>query len=190
MHLAGKIRMHLSFWQVKRVQTALVAAFTLIVFFQPVMSIAQSSGGSGLPLPRFVSLKSERVNMRIGPGREFQVVWLYLKKGLPIEVIQEYENWRKVRDPQGAEGWILHSLLSGKRTIIVNPGELENLDNVSEMRAKASADSELIARLQPGVVADIEGCSDDWCRVSVDGLEGYIEKKQVWGVYPDELIEG
>ena len=78
-------------------------------------------GPSGLPLPRFVSLKSGRVNSRIGPGVNYAVDWMYLKPGLPMEIIQEYDNWRRVRDPDGAEGWINQSLLSGRRTAIAAP---------------------------------------------------------------------
>ena len=104
----------------------LAALSVLIIVSTANPAMSQSSGGTGLPVPRFVSLKANKVNMRIGPGKQFKVVWLYLKKGLPVEIIQEYDNWRKVRDPEGAEGWILHSLLSGRRTVIVNPGQLGN----------------------------------------------------------------
>ena len=88
------------------------------------IAMAQSFGASGLPLPRFVSLKAKRVNMRVGPGRDYQVQWLYIRKNLPMEVIQEFGNWRKVRDPNGVEGWILHSLLSGNRVVIVTPWDI------------------------------------------------------------------
>ena len=154
-------------------------------------AIAQSAttGKTGLPVPRFVSLKSARVNMRIGPGKQFKVVWLYLRKGLPIEIIQEYDNWRKVRDPEGAEGWILHSLLSGKRTTIINPGEIGKEAGIVNMYKEASGESELVARIEPGVIAQLMACQEQWCRVSADGTEGFLEKKTLWGVYPDELIE-
>ena len=157
----------------------------------PSDGLAQTSGvgGSGLPVPRFVSLKSQNVNMRIGPGKQFQVAWKYVKKGLPIEIIQEYENWRKVRDPEGVEGWILHSLLSGKRTVIINPGEVKKASGIVPMYASASRDDTLVARLEAGVVAQILSCQEEWCQVSVENFKGHVEKKKLWGVYPDELIE-
>jgi SH3-like domain-containing protein len=142
-----------------------------------------------LPVPRFVSLKSQNVNMRIGPGKQFKVAWKYVKKGLPMEIIQEYENWRKVRDPEGTEGWILHSLLSGKRTVIINPGELKKASGVVPMYNSPSSEEALIARLEPGVVGQMLSCQEDWCQITAGEASGYVEKKKIWGVYPDELIE-
>ena len=145
---------------------------------------ALTLGPSGLPLPRFVSLKSERVNMRIGPGQAYQVQWLYLKRGLPMEVIQEYDNWRKVRDSEGNEGWVLHSLLSGERTAIVAPwsGAREFIT----MHAGADGSAPLVARLEPGVVAKVDECSQGWCRLEAGGLDGFVEQTLLWGVYPGE----
>ena len=97
------------------------AGFSLAVPNSVTTAEAETKGPSGLPLPRFVSLKAQRVNMRVGPGRDYKVEWMYTKAGLPLEILQEYDNWRKVRDPEGNEGWILHSLLSGERTAIVAP---------------------------------------------------------------------
>ena len=168
---------------------AITAGFVFVVPGDQVMAQSSVSGKTGLPVPRFVSLKSQRVNMRIGPGKQFKVVWLYLKKGLPMEIIQEYDNWRKVRDPEGNEGWILHSLLSGKRTIIVNPGESDKAAGIVEMHNDVSAEAEVIARVEPGVVMEVKACQDQQCLVSAEGTTGYMAKKFIWGVYPDELIE-
>ena len=89
---------------------------------QQTGSVTQANvGPSGLPLPRFVSIKAKRVNMRVGPGQEYAVDWMYLTPGLPVEIVQEFENWRRVRDSDGAEGWIYQSLLTGKRTAIAAP---------------------------------------------------------------------
>ena len=150
---------------------------------------AATTGKSGLPLPRFVSLKSKRVNMRVGPGTQFQVVWRYLKPGLPMEIIQEYDNWRKVRDPEGNEGWILHSLLSGKRTAIIKPWETDKANGVAYMHTEGSASTRKVARLEPWVLAKVEACGSEWCKVNVQDIEGYISKSEIWGVYPDEKIE-
>ncbi|MCB1462299.1 MAG: hypothetical protein KDJ90_07685 [Nitratireductor sp.] len=145
-----------------------------------------SEGASGLPLPRYVSLKSQRVNMRVGPGTEYQVEWMYLKRGLPMEVIQEFDNWRKVRDPEGNEGWILHSLLSGERTVIVSPWNKSS--DMLEMRASASSDSRLVAKVEPGVVASVSKCDGGWCEIAASGASGYMRQNQLWGVYPDEKL--
>src|SRR5262249_7190806 len=81
---------------------------------------AGDSGDSGkLPIPRFVSLKSDKVNVRSGPTKDHEVTWVYTRTGLPVEITAEYENWRRIRDWEGAEGWVYHSLLSGRRTGLV-----------------------------------------------------------------------
>jgi len=150
--------------------------------------MAAARGASGLPLPRYVSLKSGRVNMRVGPGTEYQVEWLYLKRGLPMEVIQEFDNWRKVRDPEGNEGWILHSLLSGSRTVIIAPWNKGKKDGMFEMHAKPTSNSPLVAQVEPGVVASVSKCDSGWCEVSAGDANGYMRKNQLWGVYPDEEL--
>lgn len=154
-----------------------------------IAAYAATTGKSGLPLPRFVSLKSKRVNMRVGPGREFQVVWRYLKPGLPMEIIQEYDNWRKVRDPEGNEGWILHSLLSGKRTAVIKPWEKDKAKGLASMHSQGSSNTRTVAKLEPWVLAKVEACDSEWCKINVQNVEGYVSKSEIWGVYPDEKIE-
>ena len=153
-------------------------------------AIGQSApqGPSGLPLPRFVSLKSGKVNSRIGPGVNYPVDWLYLKPGLPMEIIQEYDNWRRVRDLDGAEGWINQSLLSGKRTAIVAPwqrGKETKVELLSEPRREAAR----IAMIEPGVVGTIKECNGDWCQMSFAGHTGWLNQTLVWGAYPGETIK-
>lgn len=167
-----------------------------LIFVVPTIASAQSStsGKSGLPLPRFASLKSGKVNVRVGPGTDFKINWLYKKRGLPMEIIQEFDNWRKVRDPQGNEGWVLHSLLSGRRTVVIRPWESDQQAGLADLRDKPATSASLSARLQAGVVATVQSCSDAWCQLEVkdaDGktIEGYVEKNALWGVYPDEFIE-
>ncbi|MEO0327677.1 MAG: SH3 domain-containing protein [Pseudomonadota bacterium] len=172
------------------VRTALAAVMVAIIITENVQAQSATNGQSGLPLPRFVSLKSEKVNMRIGPGTEFQIAWLYVKKGLPMEVIQEYENWRKVRDPEGNEGWILHSLLSGRRTAIINPWEPDKEKGMAVLYSSATKEASKLARVEPGVMGQVKSCQHDWCEMQIGDVDGYLEKKSIWGVYPDELIEG
>jgi SH3-like domain-containing protein len=141
---------------------------------------------SGLPLPRFVSLKSARVNMRVGPGRDYMVDWMYMRRGLPVEVIQEYDTWRKVRDSEGNEGWVLHSLLSGERMAIVAPWQEGG--EMIELRDEPLANARVVAHLEPGVIAPVHACQAGWCELDVAGAHGFVSQKQVWGVYPDETF--
>lgn len=127
--------------------------------------------------------------MRVGPGKQFQVAWKYVRKGLPMEIIQEYDNWRKVRDPEGSEGWILHSLLSGKRTVIINPGELNKASGIVSLHRSGTQDAAVTAKLEPGVIASVVSCDDEWCRLEANDFDGFADKKKLWGIYPDELIE-
>lgn len=144
-------------------------------------------GPSGLPLPRFVSLKAGRVNLRIGPGLNYAIDWMYLKSGLPMEIIQEYDNWRRVRDADGTEGWINQSLLSGKRTAIVAPWQ-RGKPALIALRAEAEESSRIVAELQPGVIGTIKLCNGDWCLMDFGAARGWIKQSIVWGAYPDETI--
>ncbi len=147
-----------------------------------------SRGPSGLPLPRFVSLKSGRVNSRIGPGVNYSVEWLYLKPGLPMEIIQEYDNWRRVRDADGSEGWINQSLLSGRRTAIAAPWQ-KGKDARINLLAEPDQAARTLAMVEPGVVGTIRACDGDWCEMTFDGHTGWISQSLVWGAYPGELVK-
>jgi SH3-like domain-containing protein len=145
-------------------------------------------GQSGLPLPRFVSLKSGRVNSRIGPGVNYAVDWMYLKPGLPMEIIQEYDNWRRVRDPDGAEGWVNQSLLSGRRTAIAAPWQ-KGKDAKINLLSDPDANSRTLAIVEPGVIGTIRSCNGEWCEMTFDGHTGWISQSLVWGAYPGELVK-
>ena len=142
---------------------------------------------SGLPLPRFVSLKSDRVNVRGGPTREHEVTWIYTRAGLPVEIIAEYDNWRRIRDWDGEEGWVFHSMLSGRRTVLV--ARPRDKSDVVPLRSSAEADAGLVAKLQPGVVAQVRTCSGDWCRIRGEGFDGWMPQERLFGVYPKEQVE-
>jgi SH3-like domain-containing protein len=138
-----------------------------------------------LPLPRFASLKTDRVNLREGPSKDHATKWVYERAGLPVEITAEFEIWRKVRDSEGVEGWVLHSLLSGRRTALVTPSKKgEN----AQLFARASASADLAATLQSGVIVNIRNCNGAWCLVDGDGFRGYIEQERLWGVYPGEKV--
>lgn len=160
-----------------------------------VSADAQSKGAkTGLPLPRFVSLKSKSVNLRVGPGRQYNVAWLYVKPGLPLEVVQEFDQWRRVRDAEGTEGWIFHSLLSGNRTAIVAPWEkAPDQDKNSKMidgHATPDNKAAVTMRLQPGVLVSVEKCQRGWCLVNAENTGSFVRQQQLWGVYPNETVKG
>ena len=146
----------------------------------------QLGSASGLPIPRYVSLKSDRVNLREGPSKDHPTIWVFQRAGLPVEITAEFETWRKVRDSEGAEGWVLHSLLSGRRTALVTPWK-KGIESI--LYSSASLISAPVAKLQPNVIATVRSCDGAWCRVSGYGFDGFIQQSNLWGVYPNERIE-
>ena len=141
---------------------------------------------TGLPVPRFVSLKSDRINVRSGPGRDQDVRWVYTRAGMPVEVIAEYGNWRRIRDWQGGEGWVYHSLLSGKRTAVVVPTLKTDLVPLYYSPDDKSA---VVARLQAGVLGRLQSCTGTWCEFTGKGFDGWIMQVRVWGAYPNEKVD-
>ena len=139
---------------------------------------------SGLPLPRFASLRAGEVNVRTGPGVQYPVDWVFQRQGLPVEVIAEYRTWRKIRDWQGTQGWVHQSLLAGKRTVIVIGG-------TRALHAKPEPDAKAVAQLEAGVVASLVSCPEGsaWCRVEIDGFDGWLRRVDFWGVLKDEVTE-
>lgn len=144
-------------------------------------STANQRKGSGLPIPRFASLRSDEVNVRTGPGTRYPVDWVFKRKAMPVEIVAEYENWRKIRDWQGASGWVHQSLLTGKRSFIV-PAKAASL-----YKTPATA-AEVVAKLEPEVMGEIRSCAGDWCRVRVPTVSGWVQRTGIWGVYKSEPI--
>jgi SH3-like domain-containing protein len=157
---------------------------------QSVAAIPPVSGqigtATGLPVPRYVSLKSDRVNLREGPSKDHRTSWVFQRAGLPVEITAEFETWRKIRDSEGSEGWVLHSLLSGRRTALIFPSR--KADAV-ELVAKPGNRAVAIARLQAGVIGSVRACDGTWCRFLGEGFDGYVEQQNLWGVYPGEKFD-
>src|SRR5712672_4087249 len=141
---------------------------------------------SGLPVPRFVSLKPDRVNVRSGPARDHDVTWIYTRAGLPVEITAESENWRRIRDWEGSEGWVYHSMLSGRRTGVVKAKEPKGL---VPLFAKGDAATDVVARLQSGVLSTVKTCTGTWCRIFGTSFDGWVAQERLWGVYPSEKVE-
>lgn len=150
--------------------------------------VKRQYGASGLPLPRFASLKANRVNLRIGPGREHAIAMRYLKAGLPVEIVREWSNWRQIRDWEGTQGWVHGSLLSGKRSVIVSPWAKGSTELIA-LKAKPNADSRSVARMEAGRSAKIEKCLEQWCALEIGERKGWIQQDKLWGVYSSEVID-
>jgi SH3-like domain-containing protein len=180
--LAGRVRRSLH-----KASAAASLCLSLFLALTAFGAQAQQTGKvSGLPVPRFVSLKSDRVNLREGPSKDHRTTWVFERAGLPVEITAEFDTWRKVRDSEGTEGWVLHSLLSGRRTALIAPWKK---NQIFALFSRPNATSTPAARLQPGVIANVKTCDGTWCRVFGEGFDGYIEQTNLWGVYADEKIE-
>ena len=169
---------------------ATIAALVCLLF-SPTQAAEKGSPeqlgvSTGLAIPRYVSLKSGTVNMRRGPARDHGAVWTYKLAGLPVEITAEFENWRKIRDWEGSEGWVFHTLLSGRRTVMVAPWQKKG---VIDLHKEPSPSSPLVARIEPRVVAKVQSCDKVWCRISGKGFDGFVRQKAIWGVYPDEKLK-
>jgi SH3-like domain-containing protein len=172
--------------------TLFITLFALLVVAMPVYAAGDNEAedgskvGSGLPIPRFASLRSNDVNMRTGPGTRYPIEWVYAHQGLPVEITAEYEIWRRVRDPDGAEGWVHKSALSGKRSVIVT-------GSLHELYHDADITSPVIAHLEPGSTGQLGSCAALWCKVKFTGengsVKGYLRKTDFWGAYPGEVFD-
>jgi SH3-like domain-containing protein len=176
---------------IRSLQRVLVAGLTAAFLIAGASAGLAAEGqggmrGTGLPLPRFVSLKSNNVNVRRGPGQQYDLAFTFVRAGLPVEIVEEFDNWRKIRDSDGSEGWVFHSLLSGKRTAVVAPWAKEGQ---FATRGDAQSDAAVVAYLLPRVIASVERCTGTWCLLSGEGFEGWIEQERLWGVYPDETFQ-
>ncbi|MBZ6077098.1 SH3 domain-containing protein [Microvirga puerhi] len=168
----------------------------LTVFSVPQAFAQQAPGGrlgTGLPVPRYVSLKTDRVNLREGPSKDHRTAWVFQRAGLPVEIVAEYETWRRIRDSEGTEGWVLHSLLSGRRTALVMPWAKGDVPPIPVLNSPTDK-SAVVAQLQPGVITSIRSCDGTWCRVVIvleraRDVDGYVHQDKLWGVYPNEKVE-
>lgn len=144
---------------------------------------AQTRGPeTGLPLPRFVSLKTSEGRARRGPARTHRVDWEFVRRDMPLRVTAEFEHWRRVEDHEGHGGWMHYTLLSGVRTALV-------MQDMAPMRSRPAANAPEVALLEHGVIARILSCQADWCRLGVDGHRGWVARGALWGVDPQEVLD-
>ncbi len=169
----------------------ILAIFVVLPFFYTVNAFAdeQINKGkvTGMDIPRFVSLGSDFVYGRSGPGKQYPVKWEYKRKNLPVEIIYEYDNWRKIRDPDGTEIWIHKTLLSGKRYGIIIPAS--GYENVHMYKKSSLKNNDISAKLEKGLIVRIEKCNSNACKIHVSGYKGWINRDSIWGIYPYEVID-
>jgi SH3-like domain-containing protein len=152
----------------------LVAALLLLTAGEAVAQVKQP--------PYWAAIVPNAARTRTGPGRNFPAVWLYKRSGLPVRVVQLHEAWRKVEDPDGAQGWMQANMLTEKRTAMVK-GE------VRALHAQASESAAVVWRAEPGVIGKLRRCTNGWCELDVAGKRGWIEAANLWGVAPDESYD-
>ncbi|MDE8342662.1 MAG: SH3 domain-containing protein [Acidocella sp.] len=161
------------------VTTTILAASVLSA--QP--AVTDKGSQSGLQLPRFASLRADRVSFRVGPGTQYPVEWIYQRRHLPVEIVREFEVWRLVAEPDGTRGWVHEAMLTGHRGFLVTG------DAPVTMRAGATDTAAPVAILKPGVVGTLLRCpSGDWCAVSVPGYAGWLPRTALWGTLPNEIV--
>lgn len=137
---------------------------------------------TNLPLPRFVSLKGDEGNARRGPGLTHRIDWVFTRRGMPLKITAEFDNWRRVEDQDGAGGWVHYALLSGVRSVVV-------ILDMAELRTSPDPVAQVVAQAELGVIGRVLECRPDWCRIQSGGEKGWVAKTALWGVAPGEIIE-
>ena len=163
---------------------AAILALSLVLAGAPAGADGARTGPeTGLPLPRYVSLNTDRANVRRGPGLSHRIDWVFVRRGAPLQVVAEHGHWRRVRDQDDVGGWIHHALLRGARTAVVTatPEAL--------LRDEPEPDADLAARAETGAIGRLEACRAAWCLFEADGVEGWVEKRAIWGVAPEERFD-
>jgi len=140
---------------------------------------------TGLPIPRFVALRTDDVNLRSGPGTRYPIEWVYKRRDLPVEIEREFDVWRLVRDPDGVKGWVHQATLTGRRSFFVTGGG-------EVLRDAASDTAAPVAKVESGVVGRIRQCAaaSDWCEVQVGDVHGWLKRQAFWGTQPGEAVGG
>jgi len=158
------------------------AAICCLLLLGHAEAAEQTGSKTGLKLPRFASLKSAEVNLRTGPGTRYPVEWVLTYRNMPVEIVGEFDAWRKVRDWRGSEGWVHRSMLSSRRWAMVRKG-------LQPLRRAPEPTAPLVARIEPKAIGRVLECRKIWCRIDFSGFEGWMRRVQFWGVYPNEPIE-
>jgi SH3-like domain-containing protein len=163
----------------------MIRALCLALAIAAPAPVFAQSPRENLPIPRFVSLRSEEVNLRTGPGVRYPVEWVFVRRQMPVEVLQEFENWRRVRDREGTEGWVHQSMLAGRRTGVV----LGEGGRPHELKRRPEDAAPALARIEPGVIVTLIECAGAWCRAEAGGFRGWLPRGAIWGVYAQATLK-
>ena len=140
------------------------------------------NAGPQLPVPRFVTLGVDEVNVRTGPALKYPIKFIIRKDGLPVEIVREFDVWRQIKDMDGDGGWVHKSMLSGKRAVIIK-------SKIQPLLKKPDESAKPVVKLEPGVIASLAKCKGVWCNLKVQSFNGWIRRDSIWGVYPDEKFQ-
>jgi SH3-like domain-containing protein len=145
---------------------------------------AKAGNPSGLPIPRWVSIRAKEANLRTGPGARYPIDWVLQRRALPAEVVGEFENWRQIKVQDGTVGWVHKSMLSGKRMATVTAARVRILH-------APDTDAPVAAFVEDGVIVALDGCEATWCRIAIasHGVEGWMARSALWGIYDGEAVE-
>jgi len=158
-----------------------VAGVTLALAFGIRGGTAAFAAGAEASVPRFASLHADKVNLRSGPGDRYPIEWVYVRKDWPVEIIAQFDHWRRVRDWEGTEGWVHEKMVTARREVIVTGG-------VRAVRRSPDLGAPLVARAEPGVMAQLAECRGEWCRIETGSITGWVQRADIWGVYPNESV--
>ncbi len=161
---------------------AVAAALSVILAVGPALAETRRGPVTNLPMPRYVSLKTSEGNVRRGPSLTHKIDWIFKRRDMPLQITAEYGHWRRVQDRDGAGGWVHYALLSGVRTVLVE-------EDMLTLHTQPDPDAQVTAALELGVVARLGACTEDWCRITINGHRGWTPKTKIWGVAPEEIRE-
>ena len=165
----------------------LIGTICLVAFLLVATGRTSAMAAGNAITPHFAALKADKVHVRKGPGRKYDIVWTFRSLGLPVEVTARHEHWRRIRDSAGSEGWVHFRLISALRMALVSPWQDEKQTII--LHRDAAENSRPVARLEPSVKVLVKSCTGNWCLVTVGSFKGWIGQKKLWGVYPGEVIK-
>ena len=166
----------------KNIYMQFIFVFISIIIFCQV-SNANIGNETGLEIPRYVSLKSNDANIRVGPSKNYPIVIKYIRKNFPLKILEEYGEWRKVEDFKKNNGWIHKSLISGNRTGIVLSKESKNITLLNTINGN------VIGEVGQGIIIYLKKCKIDWCLISTGNFKGWMDKKYIWGIKETEVFK-
>jgi SH3-like domain-containing protein len=155
------------------------AAALMAVLLFVGAAYAEDERSASAIVPRFMSLRSGEVNLRVGPGTRYSINWVYKREDLPVEVIQEFDQWREIRDAEGTTGWVHKQMLQSKRTASIR-------GDVAVLKRSPDAHTGAVVKAEAGVIGRLLECKKSWCQLQISGRKGWIEKKRIFGVYAKE----